>query len=475
MAMNDNTLLNLIPRPLSVVPDRAGIRQRLSELHCSAVPDGWNFVAGELDRINRYFALPTGSGVEVRLEFDAGLTPEAWVMKVETETVNIAAGNEAGGFYALTALAQMVAAAMAAGEREPMLDCGLIRDSPRFAYRGFMLDSARHFQSIAALKKVLRLLAVYRINFFHWHLTDNQGYRAVSAECPELNKIAEMDTGCYSAAEIRELCDFAHSLYIEVVPELDMPGHSRGVCALHPELACGEGLEVREYCLGKPASEKFLQKRLMEFMALFPDSCYLHIGGDEAQTKHWEACPDCRAALAALGGSDFRLLENAFMQRMCDFVSAAGRRPVVWCTGSTYSGHAVVQAWQNPEDSLKSCAHGNPMIWSLHRGMYFDYPESTLEPHPDWMPVLSADDVYAAAPFDGWITGAPGQFMGVEACLWTENIPERRVLAKLIGRLSAYSEVAWTQPYLKVFGDFKRRQIRQAYNGFTDFSQYFPL
>lgn len=461
-----STLECLIPHPFAVTPVKGGGKLAVAQLRTLSLAAKFAFLKPHFAELASYVKLPlkkAASAGDIAFVVDKALAPEAYRLAVGEAGIEVAAADAAGAFYGFSALSQMLNAAMA-GDAEPMaLDCGTVEDHPRFSYRGFMLDSARHFQSVAAIKRLLRLMAHYRLNVFHWHLTDNQSYRAPSAGAPELNTFATLEAGNYSAADIADIVAYAESLFIEVVPELDMPGHSSGLLALHPELACpGAKAPAREYCLGSKETRAFLKKRIEEFVALFPASRYIHLGGDEAATANWDQCPRCRAALKKLKASSIRDLEAEFMAEMCNFVTSLGRTPMTWCTSSLFPAGTLVQAWQTIEDSLHTFAAGNPMVYSIHRNFYFDYQQNADEPHWDWMINLSEEDVYDSAPFDGWTDAKPGQFAGVEACLWTERIPERRLMQKIVPRLAAFAECAWSMPWHKNHTGFLARKRRLA-------------
>ncbi len=471
--ISQSTLECLIPYPFEATP--TGGKLAAKSLKTLSLPAELAYLEPHFAELSAYLKLPLeakAAGGDIAFAVDSSLECEAYRITVAETGVTVAAADAAGAFRGFSSLSRMLAAAMA-GDAEPMeLDCGTVEDRPRFAYRGFMLDSARHFQSVGAIKRVLRLMAHYHLNVFHWHLADSQSYRPVSAGAPELNTFFELEPGTYSAADIAGVVAYAKSLFIEVIPELDMPGHSRGALRLHPEFAC-EGAEAPcEYCLGSPEARAFLKERIREFAALFPESRYSHLGGDEAATRNWDKCPRCQRAMEAGKFGSIRGLEAEFMAEMCDFVTSLGRTPMAWCTSSLYPVNTLMQAWRTVEESFTSFEAGNPMIYSIHRNFYFDYQENSDEPHWDWMCDLSEDDVYATEPFGGWTDPRPGQFAGVEACLWTERIPERRVMQKIAPRLGAFAECAWTMPWHKNATLFRARKRRLTDAAADVFMQY---
>ena len=302
----------LIPRPQSILAAPGVVK--VESLGSVSVPEGWERFGGELIRSAGVMGLDlTQEGVPVKLIISEDIKLESFEITITPDEVTISGGDGAGLFYGTGAFEQLLCIAVIRGTRGAELPCGRIVDSPRFGYRGFMLDSARHIQSVETIKKVLSLMARLRLNVFHWHLCDNQGFRTESKLFPELNTLAGMTPGFYTADEIKEICDFAAENFITVIPEIEMPGHSRGLLALHPELSCDPENPGREFCLGKAEVRVFLEKLISEFVSLFPASKVIHLGGDEAESAHWETCPECQRAMKEKGLSNVRQLENDFM------------------------------------------------------------------------------------------------------------------------------------------------------------------
>ena len=410
----------------------------------------------------------TGKGRPVRLVLSPEIKVESFVMTVDSRGVTIAGGDPAGVLYGTGAFVQYLCTAVARGLRGAVLPCCKIEDSPRFAYRGLMLDSARHFQSVATIKRVLALMSELRLNVFHWHLCDSQGFRTESKLFPELNTLGTMAPGFYTAEEIAGIRAFAAERFITIIPEIEMPGHSEGLLSLHPELCCDPENPGREFCLAKRNVRTFLRKLIAEFAGLFPDSKIIHLGGDEAETAHWEKCPECRKLLKKKGYTSFRQLENDFMNDCAAFVRSLGLTPVTWFTGSVMEPSTIIQAWRSIHELKETCKHGNRMIFSVHDQLYLDYPATPAEPFENWMPMLSESGVYTAEPYAAWEDEIGDLLLGPECCLWTETVPEHRIIPKLLPRLCAFAETAWTPSCRRTWFNYTCRRETLTACGWFD-------
>ncbi len=333
------------------------------------------------------------------------LPREGFRITVTPTSILLEAADYGGAFYAVNALAQMLFAAMIRGFEKPDLHCAVIEDTPRFHHRGLLLDSARHFQSPAAVKKILHLMAEFRLNTLHWHLVDNQAWRLQLNSTAGLENIYTIEPGFYTAADIREITVLASSLNIAIIPEIDMPGHSFNLLQHYPQYSCANGTGwIGEYCLGNESAKKFLQTVLQEVMGLFPASEYIHIGGDEANTANWEKCPDCRKALQNSNCCNFRELENQFMAEMADFIKQNNRKALVYSTNGSqvFPADVTVQVALDIREPLKHTPNGNKIIYSMHTSLYFDYPANMSEPWETWMFEVSERAVYMCDPYIIW-------------------------------------------------------------------------
>ena len=475
--MNDHTARILIPAPASI--RLLGSRLPLKNLVGFYVDRALEAVVPELERVFRTLGLSLRPlpEKEAQIVFKSGKFPaESWRMNISERGVLAEAGDPAGGRCAAGALAQMLFAAAIAGNSSAALDGAEIDDSPRFPWRGFLLDSARHFQDAGMIRQFLRILSWFRINTFHWHLTDGQGWRFPLASAGRMDGHGKWSDGQYTVEELRDVAAYAKTLGIRIVPEVDVPGHSAGFLARYPEYACDRDVPGNEWCIGNPESLEFLKRTFAELMEIFPDSPVIHIGGDEAATAGWEKCPRCRAAMEAGGFPTMRELENDFMFKLSRFIVENGRTPMIWgtCSGQTYPADTIIQAWLDIREPLKAASHGNKIVYSVHNSLYFDYPANLSEPWETWMFELSERGVYMTDPYIIWPEKVKDAILGTEACLWTETVPQHRIIAKLFPRIFAYSECAWSMPEKKSYPDLRRREELLDAAGFTDFLKERP-
>lgn len=386
---------------------------------------------------------------QIRAVESAAVPIDGFRIQVTPTTITVEYSNWIGCRYAVGALEQLLYLAFRFGADQARMGCGRIEDAPHFYYRGFMLDSARHFQSADTILRLLQTMVRLRLNYFHWHLTDSEGWRLPSAGAPDLNTLGTIQKGSYTREEIDAIRKYAFENAIEIVPEIDFPGHSRGVLGLHPELRCIPDQFGNEVCLGNPETLKFVFARIDEAMALFPGSQYFHIGGDEAWDGWWRQCPKCQAKAKELGltGEDFpRKLEAWFMREISQYLLDHGRTPISWRTNAILTPQNVLQCWGNAGD-MYSCAYHdqgkNLVISSIDNAFYLDYPQCDEEPRFQWMATLSEEGVHAANPAAHMGPVLGDRLIGLECPLWTELVPEWRLEAKLFPRLIAAADVAW--------------------------------
>lgn len=414
----------------------------------------------------KYGKMNIGSRQRITLQSAAGLAAEEYRLEVGNEWIILTGGSPAGVLHGARSLAQLIRVSAEYGGQDRFLPAGVIEDAPRFSWRGLMLDSARHFQKKEVILSLLEEMSRYKLNVFHWHLVDRQSWRLPLPSFPELLKDVPRNRcynfGAYTVEEIAEIRAFAATRHIRIVPEIEMPGHSAAVFFTHPELAC-EGIgnpygsDVWEYCLGKSEVRTFLATVLAETTALFPESEYLHIGGDEAGMTHWKQCPCCQEQLKQLDLPDLRALEQHFMSEMASRVEALGCRSIVWGTphGSKVVPHqSVVENWLSPDLSEfadSSCA----IINALHSANYFDYPTGDTEPMEKWQKIN-----YEFDPIPPHCCCAPERIIGGEGCIWTEQLPAWRVLPRAVPRMRALAEMLWSPSEKKDFESFKLRERR---------------
>ena len=357
---------------------------------------------------------------------------------------------------------------------------GKIEDEPRFRWRGLMLDCSRHFYPVTDIKALLDKLAELKLNRFHWHLVDDQGWRLEIPGYPKFTQVGAWRTqpdgklygGFYSKAEVVEIVAYAAQKSIVVVPEIELPGHSLAALASYPELSCSgapEKVETRwgifdgVYCASSEPAARILEDVLEEVCRLFP-SPWIHLGGDEVVRTRWENCPLCQAKIRNEGLNGTEGLEAAFFRRFIAFLQARGKTPIGWneLFEHTIPKTVPVQWWQRSDLAKKTLEAGNPLLVSNVEYCYFDYPYAETDPWylPSFMKVTPVEKVYANPVVPAGCEALIDGIWGGEACLWTEQVPPGEATKRLAGRLEAFSEVYWTFDKRPGFESFLRRSAR---------------
>jgi hexosaminidase len=416
--------------------------------------------------------------------------PEAFQITVNDKAITIKGASEAGVFYGIQTLRK----ATPIGENITVLYPAVtINDQPRFAYRGMMLDVARHFMPVDFVKTYIDILALHNINRFHWHLTDDQGWRIEIKKYPKLTQIGSVrkqtvigkntgkydskeHSGFYTQDQIKEIVNYAADRHITVIPEIDLPGHMLAALASYPELGCTGGpYEVAStwgvfpdvLCPGKEATFEFLENVLTEVMDLFPSE-YIHIGGDECPKDRWEKCPDCQRRIKELGLKDGKHKKEFYLQsyvtaRIEKFLNNHGRNIIGWdeILEGELAPNATVMSWRGMEGGLEAAKLNHDVIMAPNSYCYFDYyqtQDTQNEPFAigGYVPV---EKVYSFEPVPSELTPEQQKhILGAQANLWTEYIatPEH-VEYMVLPRMAALSEVQWMQPEKKNFDSFLKR------------------
>jgi hexosaminidase len=426
------------------------------------------------------------------------LPAEGYQLTITPKNITIA-GKGAGLFYGIQTLIQLMPDD---GSATVTLPCVQITDYPRFGYRGLMLDVCRHFFSVEFVKKYIDLMAAYKLNNFHWHLTDDQGWRIEIKKYPKLTEIGSQRAetlignyhdrtpqqfdntpygGYYTQDQIREVVKYAADRYINVIPEIEMPGHSSAALAAYPELSCDPSFPYKvsetwgvfhdTYC----PSEKtfgFLEDVLTEVMELFP-SKYIHIGGDEAPKDAWKKSEFCQKLCKKLGLKDDRTsskedkLQSYFIQRIEQFVNSKGRSIIGWdeILEGGLSPNATVMSWRGEAGGIAAAQQNHDVIMTPGSGgLYIDHAQGKLSDEPltigGYEPITK---IYSYNPTPASLT--PDQqkhIIGVQANLWTEYIAtENKAEYQLLPRMFALSEVAWSPLANKNFADFANNRLPQ--------------
>ncbi|MFD2163044.1 beta-N-acetylhexosaminidase [Paradesertivirga mongoliensis] len=390
----------------------------------------------------------------------------------------VISGDDAGLFYGLQTLMQIVTLN---GKKIP---CAEISDKPRYAYRGIMQDVGYHIYPVSFIKSQIEMLAKYKMNVYHWHLTEDHGWRIEIKKYPKLTSVgAYRDSspisnytdslkgsdhlpygGFYTQEEIKEVVAFAAERHVTVIPEIELPGHSVAALVAYPELACGDtpgpfktaeqwGIYKDVYCAGKESTFKFLEDVFTEVLALFP-SPYIHIGGDECPKDRWKACKFCQKRIKENQLKDELELQSYFVQRIGKFINSNGRKIIGWdeILEGGLAPNATVMSWRGVEGGIEAAKQNHDVIMAPHTNVYLDYlqGEKELEPYAiGGFNTLSR--IYAYDPTPQSLSEEQKKYIvGVEAPIWTEYMDtHRKVEYMLYPRLFALSEIAWTEPYKK--------------------------
>lgn len=417
---------------------------------------------------------------------------EAYKLIVNDKRVCISGASEAGVFYGIQTLRKSLPVAQ---DINVNLSAVEIYDKPRFAYRGAMLDVARHFYTVDEVKTFIDMLALHNINRFHWHLTDDQGWRIEIKKYPKLMSVASerKETvvgrwysgiydgkpygGYYTQDELRDVIDYAAKRHITIIPEVDLPGHMQAALTAYPELGCTGGpYEVRTIwgvsqdvlCVGNDFTLQFVKDVLSEVADIFPSE-YIHIGGDECPKVRWEKCPKCQERIKSLGlKSDTKhtkeqRLQSYMIQEAAKYLKEKGKRIIGW-TEILEGGlvpDATLMSWIGESGGIEAAHQHHDVIMTPNTYLYFDYYQSKkVEDEPlaigGYLPI---EKTYNYEPMPKELTKEEQQYIkGVQANLWTEYIPVfSQVQYMVLPRLGAAAEVQWTDPSKKDYKDFLRR------------------
>lgn len=413
----------------------------------------------------------------VSLSIDKTLEQEEYRLTIDRFSLRISGGSPAGVFYALQSLRQIVVLDSKKGQKpeELSLPTVEIEDKPYFKYRGGMLDVCRYFFPVEDVKRFIDILAVHKCNRFHFHLTEDQGWRIEIKKYPELTKIGSIRKGTqirktsaidntpyggfYTQDELRDIVAYAQKLHIVVIPEIEMPGHSVAALASYAWLGCrGENYEVRRtwgiskevYCAGKETTFQFLEDVLREVMDIFPSE-YIHIGGDECPKDEWKTCPLCQKRIKDEGLKDEFELQSYFVRRIEKFLNASGRKLIGWdeILEGGLSSNATVMSWRGRNGGIAAARQGNNVIMTPNTYMYLNYRQ-TLEPEKNGEPIaqgrhiLPMKRVYSLDPFKGLNENERKFIIGVQANLWTEWISKfKHAQHMFLPRFAAVVETSW--------------------------------
>lgn len=402
---------------------------------------------------------------------------EGYQLQVTDQSIHILGGSDAGVFYGVQTLRQLLPPQNGIEtERDPLdVPAVEIQDAPRYPWRGYMLDVSRHFFPVDYIKKVLDLMALQKLNTFHIHLTDDQGWRIQINRYPELTSIGawrdengQKYGGFYTQDQIREIVKYAADRHITVVPEIEMPGHCMAALATYPELSStggpfavstAWGIHYDVYCPGKESTFKFLQNVLDEVIPLFPGP-FIHIGGDEVPKDRWKTSPECQALMKREHLANEEELQSYFVKRMTAYIQSKGKRLIGWdeiLEGGLAPG-AAVMSWRGTKGGIAAAASGHDVVMCPGSHCYLDHYQSDSQIPPKPFELLPLQKVYSFNPADGLTADQATHVMGLQGNLWTESVatPERADYMTY-PRLAALAEVGWSPLAEKNWPDFQRR------------------
>lgn len=431
------------------------------------------------------------SANSIRLSVEGNGNPEGYSLTVDEGGIVIKASSGAGLFYGMQTFMQLFPVDDKENTTVPFLN---IEDAPRFPYRGLHLDVGRHMFPVAFIKKYIDLLAHHKLNRFHWHLTEDQGWRIEIKKYPKLQEVGayrketavghagtadrakpmqfdgQRYGGYYTQEEIKDVVKYAADRYVTVIPEIELPGHALAALAAYPGLGCTGGpYEVATkwgvfddvYCAGKEETFHFLQDVIDEVVELFPGK-YIHIGGDECPKAKWEQCPYCQKRMRDEKLKDVHALQSYFIQRMEKYINSKGRQIIGWdeILEGGLAPNATVMSWRGEEGGIAAASQNHDVIMTPGKWVYLDYYQDTSKTEPlaigGYLPVSK---VYSYEPIPPQLTPEQAQhILGVQSNVWTEYMKTSDYVEYMVyPRACALAEVAWSSRENRDYGDFVKR------------------
>ena len=438
------------------------------------------------------------SDIELEIDGDANLQKEGYRLTVTKKGIHISAEDEPGLFYGIQSLRQLLPVSSEEGVASIQghrIQAAVIEDFPRFGWRGMHLDVSRHFFPLEFVKRYIDMIALHKMNVFHWHLTDDNGWRLEIKKYPLLTEVSawrvdredqdwrnwspiqEGETssygGFYTQAEVREVVAYAAQRQISVIPEIEMPGHSSEIFAAYPELSCkGTILPVRPgsywpnediFCAGSDSVFTFLENVLAEVVDLFPAK-YIHIGGDEARKTNWKSCAKCQKRIEVEGLADEDELQSWFIQRMEKYILSKGKNLIGWdeILEGGLAPEATVMAWRGEAGGIAAAKAGHDVIMTPNSHVYFDYYQADPEIEPQAIGGhTTLEKVYSYEPIPAELEQQEHRFvLGSQANLWTEFVKTTEHAEYMVlPRMTALSEVLWSAKDQRDWADFNSRLI----------------
>lgn len=428
---------------------------------------------------------------------DTAIAPEGYQLDVSATAITIRASQPAGAFYALETVKQLLPAAIYRSApvtgTQWIVPAVHVEDAPRFGWRGMHLDVSRHFMPKEFVKKYIDLLARHKMNRFHWHLTEDQGWRIEIKKYPRLTEVGSCrdqtlvgpyvtdpakrvfdgvkHCGYYTQDDIREVVAYASERFITIIPEIEMPGHAQAAIAAYPELGVRPDTTVSvlgvwgvsDYIFNaNPSTISFLQDVLREVLTLFPGQ-WIHVGGDEAVKTQWKASPQIQARIKELNLKDEHELQSWFIRQMDSFLTARGRRLVGWdeILEGGLAENATVMSWQGVKGGIAAAQAGHDVIMAPNSHTYFDHLQSR-DRKKEPLSIggfLPLDTVYSFEPIPASLTPEQAKHvLGAQAQLWTEYLPDPKAVEYMMfPRMAALAEAVWTPAPLRNYNEFLSR------------------
>lgn len=497
---------NIIPAPVELVPLEGSFAITTSTgITVMPLNDETSLAAGFLASMLRNSAgleMPVNEGDKARkgmifMTIDTSLAQgdEGYTLEISGKKVILKSPSPAGLFRGVQTLRQLMPAetevkdGIPAGTEIKIPAC-YISDEPRFSYRGMHLDVVRHFFTVEEVKRYIDILALHKINTFHWHLTDDQGWRIEIKKYPNLTITGSQRKetlvghgakkpfsydgiphgGFYTQEEIKEVVRYASDRFIRVIPEIEMPGHAQAALASYPFLSCtGKPVEVvtrwgvfdEVFCAGKDTTFAFLQDVLDEVIALFPSE-YIHVGGDECPKTRWEKCPDCQKRIREEGLKDEHELQSYFIRRMEAYLNSKGRKLIGWdeILEGGIAPEATVMSWRGEKGGIEAAKQGHDVIMTPLTHLYLDFYQSEPEGEPLAIGGYSPLEwVYSYDPLPEELTPEEHKHvLGLQGNVWAEYIATPEHLEHMaFPRAFAIAETGWTPLMKKDFEDFMAR------------------
>lgn len=485
--------LHIIPAPQQVTPGEGSFQiKSQTTVSCADAPEIADMLACKLSEATGYQIRSARSGGRIKLTLNSKLALgcEGYRLVVTPKGVSMVASEKAGLFYAMQTFLQLlppeVESTSGAKRAEWTAPCVEITDAPRFRWRGLMLDACRHFISVEDVKRYIDVMASYKLNVLHWHLTDDQGWRIEIKKYPRLTEVGAwrkdfdgaVDGGYYSQDEIRDVVKYAAERHVTIVPEIEVPGHEVAAICSYPELSC-EGVQVNpSYTWGVrnvvlcPGNEKvfeFLEDVFDEVTGLFPGE-WVHIGGDECMKDKWEVCPKCQARIEAEGFVTDSLhtaeerLQSYTIRRVEKMLARHGKRVIGWdeILEGGLSGEAGVMSWRGEKGGIAAARmHHYVVMTPSHEGLYFDSYQGDNKVEPiGFGRYITLEKVYGYDPVPAVLAGEGlGEYvLGVQGNVWTEYIYDTwHRDYRIFPRAFALAEIAWSAPEKKDWDSFRAR------------------